>query len=228
MFKSILYNEKSLRYFNNFRRDLADLIPCGKHRVLDVGCGSGFNLVALREMGKAERTFGVEINGSIPDNFHRELDRVFIGDVESMELPIEEKYFDYIIFGDVLEHLIDPGMVLKKYARYLKDDGFVVASIPNLKHYLVLSRLVMFDEFRYADSGLLDRSHLRFFTKKEIYRMFQSENLEIIAIRTNLWLPLRLHDNKLLAAILRRLPGSSFISFQYLVKARKKMRQEEV
>jgi 2-polyprenyl-3-methyl-5-hydroxy-6-metoxy-1,4-benzoquinol methylase len=80
-----------------------------------------------------------------------------------MDLPYEDKYFDYIIFGDVLEHLYDPQKLLIRIKKYLADSGKILCSIPNIMHASVLLPLLK-GEFRYQDSGILDRTHIRFFT----------------------------------------------------------------
>jgi len=159
---------------------MIQLIPVGNHKILEVGCGSGHTLKKLKELSKANETVGIEINEQVTQDLSDALDRLYIGDVETIDLPHTENYFDYILFGDVLEHLIDPRRVLHRFKSLLRDDGYILASIPNIKHYDVLLRLIFFDEFQYTDDGILDRSHLRFFTKKEILKMFADEKLEVV------------------------------------------------
>jgi 2-polyprenyl-3-methyl-5-hydroxy-6-metoxy-1,4-benzoquinol methylase len=159
---------------------MIQLIPAGNHKILDVGCGAGHTLKKLKELSKANETVGIEINEHVTQDLSDTLDRLYVGDVERIDLPHTENNFDYILFGDVLEHLIDPRRVLHRYKSLLRDDGYIIASIPNIKHYGTLLRLIFFDEFQYADNGILDRSHLRFFTKKEILKMFTDEKFEVV------------------------------------------------
>lgn len=221
MSKSILYGEKDKSYFSNIRWDIADLIPEGNHAILEIGCGNGATLKALKETNKACEIFGIEINEDFAMNLSQDLDRFFIGDVESIEPPFNEKYFDYIIYGDVLEHMIYPNKILEKYNKLLKDDGFIIASIPNIKFFIVLLRLIFFDEFKYINSGILDQSHLRFFTKKEIKRMFENEILKIIQIKPNLGGPIKNIYKKYYQIFGKLLPFNSFFTIQYIVKAKK-------
>lgn len=223
MSKTELYQKKDRDYFSNVRWNIIDLIPEGNHRILDIGCGDGGTLKKLKELGKANKIFGVELNEDIAKKLSQDLDEIVIGDVESIEPTFNENYFDYILFGDSLEHLINPYNVLNKYEKLLKDNGFIIASIPNIKYFSILLRLVIFDEFKYADAGILDRSHLRFFTKKEIKRMFQNANLKIVYIEPNLWWPIKIIDNRIFNIFSKLLPGSSFFTIQYLVKARKEL-----
>jgi 2-polyprenyl-3-methyl-5-hydroxy-6-metoxy-1,4-benzoquinol methylase len=222
--KAELQQHKSQSYFSLIRWDIISLIPAGEHKILEVGCGAGCTLRKLKVLGKANEIVGIEINQNATVDISNSLDRLHIGDIETMYLPYTEKYFDYILLPDVLEHLIDPSDVLQKCKNLLKDGGYVIATFPNLKHFSVLLKLILLDEFRYTDTGILDRSHLRFFTKKEILRMFKDEQLEVIdliSIPGDRTLVERvLHASKLN----RLLNNNSFFAWQYLVKAGKKER----
>ncbi|MEI7826722.1 MAG: class I SAM-dependent methyltransferase [Euryarchaeota archaeon] len=222
---------------------MIQLIPVGNHKILEVGCGSGHTLKKLKELSKANETVGIEINEQVTQDLSDALDRLYIGDVETIDLPHTENYFDYILFGDVLEHLIDPRRVLHRFKSLLRDDGYIIASIPNIKHYDVLLRLIFFDEFQYTDDGILDRSHLRFFTKKEILKMFADEKLEVVDL-----IPVdgnkpgkKRHKDTLFTFLNSKLFSylssmqifamyfidSSFYATQYIIKA-KKTKSEEV
>lgn len=222
MTKEDMYNDKHDIYYSGIRWDIIDLIPEGNHRILEVGCGAGNTLLKLKEIHKAQEIYGLEMNEGIAQAHIKDVDRVIVGDVEKIDPPFPDEFFDYIIFGDVLEHLIEPKKILKKYAKYLKMDGMIVASIPNIKNYTVLFDLIVRDKFEYRDSGILDRTHLRFFTRKEIINMFRRANLDISVIRSNLSFPLNIVDAKLCHFISRhRLPGSSFFTIQYIVCAKR-------
>ena len=106
------------------------------------------------------------------------LDRVIVGSAE-IELPFAEESFDCIIFNDVLEHLVDPWMAVNRFARTLRKGGCMVASIPNVRYFRVLKALVQDKTWVYADKGVLDRTHLRFFTKKTIPGLFEPAGLHI-------------------------------------------------
>ena len=95
----------------------------------------------------------------------------------------ENNYYDLIIFNDVLEHLYDPWAILKKSAEKLAKGGKVVASIPNIRHLYTMFDIVIKKDFKYTDAGILDKTHLRFFTKKSIIRMFDECGYKIIKIQ---------------------------------------------
>jgi 2-polyprenyl-3-methyl-5-hydroxy-6-metoxy-1,4-benzoquinol methylase len=217
-----LYRDKNQKYFSRINRGIISQIETGDHKILEVGSSAGCTLRALKALGKASEIVGIEINEKATADSSGHLDELFIGDVETIDLPYSDKYFDYILFADVLEHLINPNRVLHKCKNLLSDDGYIIATIPNIKHYSVLSGLILFDEFKYTDEGLLDSSHLRFFTKKEIIRMFRNEQLEIadlVVIQGQTCLERALRSSRITR---RLLDNNSFFAWQYLIKAKKR------
>ena len=146
--KAEFYRNKDDAYWSWIRWDLIQLIPTGDHKILEIGCGAGHTLKKLKELGKAKEIVGIEINEQLTQDLSDNLDGLYVGDVEIMDLPNTEKYLDYILFGDVLEHLINPRRVLQRCRSLMSDDGFVIASIPNIKHHSILLRLILFDEFQ--------------------------------------------------------------------------------
>jgi tetratricopeptide (TPR) repeat protein len=105
--------------------------------------------------------------------------------VESIELPYGEGHFDCIVLADVLEHLRDPLSVLKKLIRFLSDSGTVVASVPNVRFFYVLDRLAE-GRWEYMEAGILDKTHLRFFTKTEVEVLFRQAGLTMTGVSENL------------------------------------------
>lgn len=220
MSRNELYQDKESGYFSNIRWDIISLIPDGDYRVLEIGCGSGNTLIALRELDKAREIIGIEINyESLQDNCDQ-LDGFLVGDVEEIEPAFEEEHFDYIIFGDVLEHLVDPAAVLKRYSSFLKSTGYIIASIPNIKNYRVLLDLVLYDKFEYADGGILDFSHLRFFTRREMCNLFEQAGLSVISVQSKFGSGyLGKIDKRLNNSLGKYLPVGSFLTVQYIIKA---------
>lgn len=171
-------------YYKGARRDIVALVPQDCRRILDVGCGFGGLGRLLRERSECE-VFGVELNPAADTYLRETYKRFWIGDVESTVLPVEQGYFDCIVFADVLEHLVDPWKTLKRYSAYVRNGGHVVASIPNVRNLSLLFNLVAKGRWRYEDSGLLDRGHLRFFTRKEIVNLFTQAGLTIESVLGN-------------------------------------------
>lgn len=161
---------KDSQYFENDRVDLISMIPVDAKSVLDVGCGFGLMGKALKER-RDVRVVGVENSPKAVNVARDNVDHLVIGDAERTELPFEKGYFDCIVYGDVLEHFTDPWKVVKYHAHFLKDGGCCVASIPNISHYSVINGLLS-DSWEYKPSGILDETHLRFFTIEGIRAMF--------------------------------------------------------
>jgi glycosyltransferase involved in cell wall biosynthesis/2-polyprenyl-3-methyl-5-hydroxy-6-metoxy-1,4-benzoquinol methylase len=171
-------------YYRQERREVMAMIPAGASRILDVGCGEGALGRALLEIGASE-VVGIEADPATADAARKVLSRVFRGDVETLDLPFDDGYFDCIVLADVLEHLRDPLSALKKLKRHLADSGTVVASIPNVRFLGVMEGLAE-GRWEYKDFGILDRTHLRFFTRKEMETLFREAGFELDGISENL------------------------------------------
>jgi GT2 family glycosyltransferase/2-polyprenyl-3-methyl-5-hydroxy-6-metoxy-1,4-benzoquinol methylase/tetratricopeptide (TPR) repeat protein len=157
-------------YYELARPELVALIPPTARRVLDVGCAAGRLGQALKARQEA-RVCGIEIDPDAAGEAKRHLDQVIVGDLERLEVPFPEGHFDCIVCGDVLEHLAEPGRFLERARRWLAPDGCLVASIPNVRHHSVI-RSLLGGDWTYEPAGLLDRTHLRFFTRREIEKLF--------------------------------------------------------
>ncbi len=160
------------------RTDLVELIPPGARRILDVGCGVGKTGQVLRERG-FEEIFGVEVDPGAADQARPFYKEVIVGDVAGDILPFGKGFFDCIIYGDVLEHLVDPWKVLQRHREILSDDGSIICSIPNIRYYRILGSLIFNGRWDYTRLGILDRTHLRFFTLKTIEDMFRETGFEM-------------------------------------------------
>ena len=161
--------EKRETYYSNIREDIPSMITGSPQRILEVGCAEGAMGELLKKSHQCEYV-GVEINSDAAHKAEERLDRVIIADVEKANLKeyrIAETGFDYIIYGDVLEHLYDPWTVIYEHKKLLKDNGYVVVSIPNVRNLQVIESLVN-GSWTYKDEGILDSTHLRFFTLKEV------------------------------------------------------------
>jgi len=173
-------------YYENPRNDITGLIPADARRILDVGCGTGNLGAAIKgSRGGSIEVVGIEIDPDAASKAKGKLDKVIEGNVETSGLPFPGGYFDVIIYGDVLEHLIDPWGTLKKHREFLKSKGLVIASIPNVAHYRVIKMLKK-KEWRYQDAGILDSTHIRFFTIKSISRMFVEAGFRIESVSHNI------------------------------------------
>jgi len=167
-------------YYAHLRAEVIAAIPEGCATVLDVGCGKGTLGRWLKENG-VQAVRGIELSPVAGEEAKRWLDGVVVGDVERAELPWPEASVDCIICADVLEHTVDPWKVVGKLKRLLAPGGCIVASIPNVAFHRNIRKMLR-GEWRYADEGLLDRTHLRFFTLQTIEELFRSNGLAIEAV----------------------------------------------
>lgn len=152
------------------------------HRVLDVGCSTGALGRALR--ARSNRVWGVEIDPEAARLAEADLEQVVVGDIETMDLQehFERASFDVIIFADVLEHLRDPVAALQKALELLAPGGSVVVSLPNVAHGSV--RLALLEgRFEYRPLGLLDDTHLRFFTRRSVEDLLHTAGLIAVDMR---------------------------------------------
>lgn len=157
-------------YFGHDRAELAELVPREARRILEVGCGAGRLGELLKSRQPAEVT-GIELNPDAARRAQARLDRVLTCDIEECEAEFAPGAFDCIICADVLEHLRDPQATLRQLRRWLSPDGHLVVSLPNVQHFTVVNSLLN-GNWTYEPAGLLDRTHLQFFTRREIEKLF--------------------------------------------------------
>jgi spore maturation protein CgeB/tetratricopeptide (TPR) repeat protein len=176
--------EKPENYYKNIRHDLIPLVPEDANCILEVGCAEG---MTGNELKKRSGVFvaGIENNETAAEMARKVLDDVITGDIECMDIPYSPSAFDCIIFADVLEHLVNPLDVLKKMSKLLKKDGTVIMSIPNVQFYGVVHQLIE-GNWTYQKEGILDETHLRFFTFKEIEKLVKEAGLSIQRIEETL------------------------------------------
>lgn len=168
-------------YYDNVNLDLLKMIPLDIDTVLEVGCGAGALGRAYKMRNPLCRYIGVELFADAADIAKQHLDMVICNDVEKIDLYTElssVSKIDCLVYGDVLEHLRDPWRVLREHVVLLRDAGQVVACIPNVQHWSVMAGLIT-GQWHYDDSGILDRTHLRFFTLEGILELFSQAGLKI-------------------------------------------------
>ncbi|MEP6715442.1 MAG: class I SAM-dependent methyltransferase [Terriglobia bacterium] len=177
------YESKDSSYFAGARRDYVSELPASASaKILEVGCGrGGTGALALSEK-KCGAYYGVELCRDAAEAAVQRLTEVVVGDVEQLDLPWEPETFDAVILSEVLEHLADPWATLKKLRVVLKSGGRVFASSPNVAHYRVVAMLLRGD-WALTDFGLMDRTHLRWFTPTTYRRMFDSCGYRVDAVR---------------------------------------------
>ncbi|MBL4836499.1 MAG: class I SAM-dependent methyltransferase, partial [Kordiimonadaceae bacterium] len=171
-------------YYANINEELLEICPTADSAI-EFGCGAGMFLEAYKSKNSSSRTVGFELFEAAAKEALPRCNDVIVGNAEKDSLSnygYQPGSFDLIIYGDVLEHFIDPWAALEKHLAYLKPGGHICACIPNAAHWSMIFELVN-GAFEYKDAGLLDRTHLRFFTKKTIADMFTNAGLEIEVLK---------------------------------------------
>ena len=207
------------------RKDVLRLVPPAARRVLDVGCGTGALGEEIKKRGDVE-VVGIELDERMAAEAGSRLDGVIVADVEEggLEKRLEPSSFDCIVFADVLEHLKDPWGVLKRMTVFMRDGGLIVASLPNVRHFTTVRSLVLGGRWPYRERGVHDRTHLRFFTLKNIRDMFGDAGLAILRVERNYRVLERFHPLNRCSKYFALPFLKDFLTYQYLVVAGKERR----
>jgi 2-polyprenyl-3-methyl-5-hydroxy-6-metoxy-1,4-benzoquinol methylase len=211
------------------RPELLALVPRDARRVLDIGCAGGLVGWFLRRRQACE-VIGIEVDPLAAADARSRLDKVVEADIEGLDLS-SLGVFDAIVCGDVLEHLREPERVLQRLAHALAPGGALVASIPNVQHISVLSALCNGD-WIYESEGLLDRRHLRFFTRRSAERLLTDSGFEVVEVQEvpsdeyQEWqskgCPNEVRTDRLLVSELTADEARRFFVYQWLFVARRR------
>ena len=173
------YENKPAGYYDNVRHEMLKYLPKNAKKVIDIGCGNGAFAGIVKEKNTAE-VWGIELMEEEAKVAETVLDKVFTGPCEQFINDLPDNYFDVIYFNDVLEHLADPYTVLDVLKKKLSKDGVVISSIPNVRFYRTFSKVVFGKDWKYDEFGIMDKTHLRFFTGKSIKRMYEDLGYKIV------------------------------------------------
>ena len=199
-------------YYTSYRTEVKELIPDTVKTILDIGCGEATTW-------KGEKNFeitGIEIFFEVAINAKKNIKNIIVGNVE--HLPLKNKKFDCLVFADILEHIYNPWETLNYLTKnFLKDNGYIIASIPNIQYYRVLKKIFS-GKWEYSNSGILDFDHIRFFTYLSIINLLEKSNLTPLKIKRNYGGSKKvLKLNKILLGRL-----DNFLTKQFLILAKKK------
>lgn len=172
---------KPPEYYHSNREDMLKYVPPGIKTSLEFGCGYGGFSALVKDKFGAE-TWAVEINEEAAHKAEKILDKVINNDAAKSLDDIPENYFDCIILFDILEHLLHPSALLHDLKNKLSDKGVIIASIPNIRYYRTFIDLVIHGNWDYKDHGILDSTHLRFFTYKSILKMLKTLDFKILTL----------------------------------------------
>ncbi|MDH3592108.1 MAG: methyltransferase domain-containing protein [Planctomycetota bacterium] len=172
-------------YYRHERPELvAHVRPADGNRVLDVGCGAGHVAARIKREQRAGEVWGVEVVEAAAHEARANpaVDEVRSGDLERIVGELPDGHFSHVICGDVLEHLVDPWTALAGLRRKLRPDGRVICSLPNVRNLSFLAMLIFEGSFRYRESGVMDRTHLRWFCRKDARALFEGAGFADVTI----------------------------------------------
>ena len=193
----------SVQYYDKPRPDVVALVPADAKNVLDVGCAAGGLGRELKRQRPDVSVRGIEPVAAEAERARAHLDDVIVGTLET-PLPAHWPAPDCIIFADVLEHIVDPWSAVARARTILRPGGTLVASIPNIAHGTVVAGLLR-GRFDYQPWGILDRTHLRFFTRPTAIELIESGGFEVREVRRRLGYQAEGFDERRLHGRLARL-----------------------
>ena len=164
-------------YFHGNRPEMAFMIPTDIHKVLEIGCGKGNFKTHFPD---SIEYWGVEPNAEARAEAEQRFHKVLAGLYDDVEAELPEQYFDLIVCNDVIEHMPDHDAFLEQIKRKLAPGGRLLISIPNVRYFSNLYNLLVRKDWEYKDAGVLDRTHLRFFTEKSLLRTLEEHRFEIL------------------------------------------------
>lgn len=154
-------------YYDQDRPEVARLLPENYSKVLEIGCGKG---LFRKNLTKPHEYWGVEPVQSAAEEAGKHLDKVLLGIYDDVEDQIPDQEFDLVVCNDVIEHMVDHEKFFTQIKKKIKKGGYLISSIPNIRQLGCLYQILWKRDFRYRKYGLLDRTHLRFFTRKSLRR----------------------------------------------------------
>ncbi|MGL4772215.1 MAG: glycosyltransferase [Clostridium sp.] len=202
--------------------DVINLIKEDKNKiinVLEVGCSTGANLQEIKGRYKNSKLYGVEISEGA-SKIASTIGEIITGDIEEVELPYEKEYFDYIILPNILDKLRNPWDTLKKITKYIKKNGYVLATISNAMNHYYLKNLIL-GSFKYEESGAINKDTLRLFTINDIQELFNNEGYTIETATGQALQPSK-EDEKFidyLMTISNKDYKQQYMIYEYLIKA---------
>jgi 2-polyprenyl-3-methyl-5-hydroxy-6-metoxy-1,4-benzoquinol methylase len=197
-----------LDYYSNSRNEVVDFISFNPQKVLDIGCGKGGFARSLRVKFPLVSITGVDLHHDHDFNYSAVFDKFIQLDILSNLDSIDYTDFDTVSILDVLEHLNFPDQFLNSLTSKLKSGTLVIISLPNFLNYSNIWNILKLKRFKYEDNGILDRTHLRFFTRLDAQEMIHDSGLEIMDCKKHIIF--NTFKSKLISFFL----GDDYVAFQ--------------
>ncbi|CAH1906345.1 conserved hypothetical protein [Candidatus Nitrotoga sp. HW29] len=205
-------------YYSHVRQEIGQLLPGHVCRMLEIGCGRGDTAAWVKQSHNPSWVCGIELDPCAAVAAAQKLDHVITGNFEALDFPDDFHSFDLILCLDVLEHLVDPWQAVRRIHKLLAPGGVMVTSIPNIRYFKVVWSLLAKGQWNYEDDGILDRTHLRFFTRSSALELVQCSGLQLEVVSATGMEPGRKarYLNRLTLSLLK-----PFFEYQYVIRVRK-------
>lgn len=215
------YENKDFSYYSNVRKDLVNLITKSNGLiVLEIGAAYGETLFYLKKNSIAIEAVGIDLFEDPDKSRYKKIDRFVFGNIEELDFKEYENYFDLILLPDVLEHILEPKKTLEKIKHFLKKDGEIIVSMPNIRHYSAFVKIFFKGDFKYEESGIFDYTHVRFYCKKNIQELLQSADYKVVHCEGSI----KNYKGKSMAKTINQITFGifeAFLSTQYFFKIKK-------
>jgi O-antigen biosynthesis protein len=193
------------------KRAIVERVPPEALAVLDIGCANGATGAELKRRNPRTRVVGVEMYPPAAELARQALDEVITADASTLpEDRFARETFDCAICADVLEHLVAPRELLKKVRLWMRPSGLLIASLPNVAHHSVIRGLLR-GRWDYADEGVLDRGHLRFFGRANAEELVTGAGFRVEEVAGDAELLLKGWKRSLIRTPIRRFLDSGFV-----------------
>lgn len=204
-----------VEYYAQARLEMLQFVPDSTSTLIDIGCGEGrFGEAVKRKLPNCE-VWGVESVASVASIAAQRNDKIIRQKIQdTIDLP--DDYFDIVTMNDVLEHLIQSDPILTTVKKIIGPSGFLILSLQNVRYYLTVRDLIFRGDWQYQDFGILDRTHLRFFTQISAARLLTANGFEVTTVMGLNAPSLKLHYRALFAVLPRSFSDMVFPQFALL------------
>jgi 2-polyprenyl-3-methyl-5-hydroxy-6-metoxy-1,4-benzoquinol methylase len=168
---------KERNYFEKPRPEMMAFVPKTVEKTIEFGCSNGLFSNSVKQTFGAE-SWGVDIDPVAIESAKKVLDRAILGEAMQVLTDLPQAYFDCVICNDFLEHIHNPQEFLTALRPYVKDSANLICSLPNVRYWKNIKEVLIGKDWRYREEGILDSTHLRFFTKKSMIRLMSDSGLK--------------------------------------------------
>lgn len=176
------YAAKPQEYFDGARADIVAQLPNDPSAtILEIGCGNGSTGAIAKAEGKCARYVGIDVDEKAVSAAREALDAVVHGNVEEIDFEALGGPFSAVILSEVLEHLLDPWKLLGRVNQIMRPGALIIASSPNVANMRLVGQLLR-NRFDYTPAGVMDRTHLRWFTSATFREMFEKAGFETLSV----------------------------------------------